>query len=61
MLKHIERAVWSALSLMVLSFPCYAADGYKNFKVAVYARVQWRATDSNCRALQITTILFAKS
>jgi len=37
MLKRIRIYVWSALILMGLAFPSYAANNYKNFKVAVYA------------------------
>ncbi len=40
MLKHTRRYLWSALSFIVISFPCYSADGYQNFNVAVYARAQ---------------------
>ena len=39
MLTSIRSPRWVASILIVLSF-CYSADGYQNFKVAVYVRAQ---------------------
>ncbi|MFZ0033834.1 MAG: hypothetical protein WAK60_02445 [Sedimentisphaerales bacterium] len=39
MFNYIGRIVWLVLSLIILTFS-YPADGYQNFKVAVYARAQ---------------------
>jgi len=36
----MRRTVWSVLIVMILTLSCYAADNYKNFKVAIYARAQ---------------------
>jgi len=34
---RVRMNVWLALSVAVLSLPCYAAGNYQNFKVSVYA------------------------
>jgi len=39
MLTHIRSTLWVALGLIALSF-CYSAEGYENFKVAIYAPAQ---------------------
>jgi len=37
---HIRRSGWAAFVFIILSFAGYPADGYENFKVAIYAPAQ---------------------
>lgn len=39
MMKHIGKSTLGVFALIILSF-CYSAEGYQNFKVAVYVRAQ---------------------
>ncbi len=39
MIKHIGKSTFRVFVLIILSF-CYSAEGYQNFKVAVYVRAQ---------------------
>ncbi len=40
MQTHIRRSGWAAFVFIILSFAGYPADGYENFKVAIYAPAQ---------------------